>query len=117
MERYTFDCNARHVTIAGEVARAHVLYEGAAIDQMADYYVHLSNKKDMSDLTDAELSSAIEDGFRHEVVDLSGQAVWLALIEGNTDKLRRLLAVPPAERSYICHPLDTDGMIKIGGIK
>ena len=100
MERYTFDFNARHVSIAGEVARAHVLYEGAAIDRMADYYVHLSNKKDMSDLTDAELGAAIEAGFEREVVDLSGQAVWLALIEGNTDKLRRLLAVPPSERSY-----------------
>lgn len=98
MERYTFDFNARHVTIAGEVARAHVIYEGAAIDRMADYYAHLSDKKDMSDLTDAELGAAIEAGFEREVVDLSGQAVWLALIDGNVDKLRRLLAVPPAER-------------------
>lgn len=101
MKQYTFIMNGRNVTIRGEVARAHELYEGSAIDQMADYYAQLSSKTgapDLDALSDEELSAAIEDGFKKEVIDLSGERVWVALFSGNKEEVFRLMKLPKEAR-------------------
>lgn len=101
MERYTLNMKGRQITIKGEVARAHNLYEGAPIDDMADYYAHLSTGKEDSELLlmpDDELSAAIENGFKSEVLDVSGEKVWIALFEGNMEKASQLLQLPNDKR-------------------
>lgn len=101
MKQYTFIMKGRNVSIRGEVARAHRLYEGSAIDQMADYYAYLSSKIEISDLdtlSDEELSAAIEEGFKKEVIDLSGERVWIALFSGNETEVARLMKLPKEDR-------------------
>ena len=101
MEKYTINMNGRNITIRGEVANAHELYEGSPSDSLASYYAHLATGKEDADflvLPDEALSKAIEDGFKKEVIELSGEKVWIALFSGNKDKAAQLLQLPKDKR-------------------
>lgn len=101
MEKYTLNFKGRKIEIRGEIERSHEIYHSAPIDQMAEYYAGIAAGDDsekLDTLSNEELARAIEEGFKKETIEASGEKLWMALFAGNTAEVERLVNLPKNAR-------------------